>query len=121
MKTLSARPSLAATAVWIAAMAVPWPSAQAESLSCNGQIAGEGDSRLSVLYKCGQPTLADSYCAPLYPWGSAYPLPLAGALLPCQPVEEWLYDRGPGHLVATVRLRHGVVQSISYARSPTGR
>ena len=39
--------------------------AQAESLRCNGATASEGDSKLSVLYKCGQPVLADSYCAPV--------------------------------------------------------
>ena len=29
-------------------------------------------------------------------------------------IEEWLYDRGPGNLMATVRFRGGVVQSIRY-------
>jgi hypothetical protein len=33
-------------------------------------------------------------------------------------IEEWLYDRGPGNLLATVRFRYGVVQSITYGRSP---
>jgi hypothetical protein len=33
-------------------------------------------------------------------------------------VEEWLYERGPGNLVATVRVRAGVVQSIRYGRVP---
>lgn len=123
MNTSPLHPRRCAAAALLAASIAPWQPAQAESLRCNGQIAAEGDSRLSVLYKCGQPTLADSYCAPLYAWGAPYPLPLplAGTLLPCQPVEEWLYERGPGNLPATVRLRYGVVQSISYARSPTGR
>ena len=39
--------------------------ARAESLRCNGSAAAEGDSRISVLYKCGQPLLKDSFCAPL--------------------------------------------------------
>ena len=29
-----------------------------------------------------------------------------------------VYDRGPGNLVATVRFRSGVVQSITYGRQP---
>jgi hypothetical protein len=92
--------------------------AQAEVLRCNGATAGEGDSRLSVLYKCGQPTLADAFCAPVYMAGSPYPLPpaIAGAYVPCQPIEEWLYDRGPGNLMATVRFRGGTVESIRYGR-----
>ena len=94
--------------------------ASAESLRCDKGIAAEGDSRLSVFYKCGQPTLVDSYCAPVYLGGSPYPLsaPLALAFVPCQQVEEWLYERGPGSLLATVYLRSGVVQSIRYGRVP---
>jgi hypothetical protein len=38
--------------------------------------------------------------------------------VPCLPVEEWVYDRGPGNLVATVRFRSGIVHSIVYGRSP---
>jgi hypothetical protein len=94
--------------------------ARAESLRCNGQIAAEGDSRLSVLYKCGEPVLKDSYCASIYSYGSLRPIPepFASNLFPCQQVEEWLYDRGPGNLLATVRFRSGVVQSITYGRTP---
>jgi hypothetical protein len=95
-------------------------TASAESLRCNGYSATEGDSRLSVLYKCGQPLLADSYCAPVYYAQTLQPVPdlFASAFVPCQRVEEWLYDRGPGNLMATVRLRSGVVQSIRYGRAP---
>lgn len=96
------------------------PAARAESLRCNGASAAEGDSRLSVLYKCGRPLLAESFCAPVYYAGSLHPVPapVASVFIPCQPVEEWLYDRGPGNLMATVRFRAGVVQSIRYGRMP---
>ena len=95
-------------------------TASAESLQCNGQHANEGDTRLSVLYKCGEPVLKDSYCAPVFQPGSPYPVPepLARALAPCIVMEEWLYDRGPGNLMAQVRFRSGVVESIRYGRSP---
>ena len=94
--------------------------ASAESLRCNGYSASEGDSRLSVLYKCGQPTLRDNYCAQVYYSQTLYPVPepFATAYVPCQQVEEWLYERGPGQLPATVRFRGGVVQSIRYGRDP---
>ena len=46
------------------------------------------------------------------------PEPWAGTVLPCQTIEEWLYDRGPGNMVATLRFRAGVLQSIRYSRSP---
>ena len=96
------------------------PVAHAESLRCRGGTAAEGDSRLSVAYKCGQPLLKDSFCAPLYHGASLQPVPepFASTIVPCQPVDEWLYDRGPGNLMATVRFRSGAVQSIVYGRVP---
>lgn len=102
-----------------APLALTAPASSAESLRCNGTSAAEGDSRLSVLHKCGEPLLKDRYCAPLYYSATLLPVPdaIAYSVLPCQPVEEWLYDRGPGNLVATVRFRGGVVQSIRYGQS----
>jgi hypothetical protein len=104
----------------IAATACLGLPAHAESLRCAGGVAAEGDSRLSVAYKCGQPLLADSFCAPVYYRGSWQPVPepFASAYVPCQPVDEWLYDRGPGNLMATVRFRWGTVYSITYGREP---
>ena len=101
-------------------MAVLTEAANAETLRCNGHSAAEGDSRVSVLYKCGEPLLKDSYCAPVYYALTLQPAPdaVANALVPCQPVEEWPYDRGPGNLMATVRFRSGAVRSISYGRVP---
>jgi hypothetical protein len=95
-------------------------AAGAESLRCSGGIASEGDSRMSVVHKCGQPTLKDSFCAPVYYGNSLFlvPEPFASAYVPCQQTDAWLYDRGPGNLVATVRFRSGIVQSITYGRQP---
>ena len=94
--------------------------AAAESLRCEKGIAAEGDSRLALLYKCGSPVLADASCAPVFQPGSPYPVPapLAGLVAPCVPAESWLYERGPGNLVATVRLQAGRIQSIHYGRAP---
>jgi len=103
-----------------ALLALPALCVHAESLQCSGRIAAEGDSRAAVLYKCGRPLIQDQYCAPVVYRGSLQPVPevIANAYVPCQPVEEWLYDRGPGSMTATVRFRWGVVQSISYGREP---
>jgi len=105
----------------LAAAVLAWgPVAGAETLRCNGAIAAEGDSKISVLYKCGQPVLTDSFCATLYVPGSLQPVPPAFVLgvAPCIAVEEWLYDRGPGNLMATVRFRGGRVSNIRYDRLP---
>lgn len=107
-------------ALFACALALPLGAAQAESLRCAGGIVAEGDSRLSLVYKCGQPQLADSFCAPVFygSWPTPVPEPFASSVLPCQLTELWLYERGPGNLVATVTLRAGRVQSISYGRTP---
>ena len=95
-------------------------TARGESLRCQGGIAAEGDSRLSLVAKCGEPVLSDAYCAPVYLGHNQYPVPepWASRAVPCQPIEEWLYDRGPGNLWATVRLRSGTVLSITYGHTP---
>jgi Protein of unknown function (DUF2845) len=94
--------------------------ASAESLRCAGGSVAEGDSRIAVAYKCGQPLLKDSFCAPVFYSQTLNPVPepIANALVPCQPSEEWLYERGPGNLLATVRFRSGTVSSIVYGRVP---
>ena len=95
-------------------------AALAESLRCQNGIAAEGDSRLAVAYKCGEPALRDNYCAPVYYSGTPYqvPDPIASLYVPCIYTEEWLYERGPGELLAVVRIRGGKVQSITYGRQP---
>jgi hypothetical protein len=104
----------------LAGLAAAAGTAAAESLRCAGGIVAEGDSRLSVYYKCGPPALVDRFCPPVLYARTLQPVPEAVAALhvPCQVVEQWLYERGPGHLVATVHLRAGAVQSITYGRSP---
>ncbi|MEO5732512.1 MAG: DUF2845 domain-containing protein [Rubrivivax sp.] len=106
-----------ALALWLCGSGT---GAQAESLQCSGGIAAEGDTRLSVLYKCGQPLLADRFCAPVTygDSGNLVPGDIAAAAVPCQLTEQWVYERGPGNLVATVHIRSGTVQSIRYGKAP---
>ena len=114
------RKAAAIATLWCLALMSAGAPGHAESLRCNGHSAQVGDSRLSVLYKCGEPLLKDSYCAPVYYSQTLQPVPpqVAGLAVPCQPVDEWLYDRGPGNLMVTVRFRGGAVQAIEYGRVP---
>ena len=103
---------------WATGMALVATSlaTQAETLRCNGQSASVGDSRVSVLQKCGEPTLRDTFCKPvevLTPWHK-YPVIVPPHVAPCEQVDEWMYDRGPGNLLATVRFQRGAVEAIRY-------
>jgi hypothetical protein len=91
-------------------------SAHSETLRCNGHTLETGDTPVSVRRHCGEPLQQYAYCAPVYhaPGLQRVPEPFASAVVPCLVVEEWLYDRGPGSLAATVRFQAGVVQSITY-------
>ncbi len=92
--------------------------AQAESLKCQGAILGEGDSKLVVLKACGEPLLKDTFCKPITVVAPGYPgTTTIYNAWPCQPVDEWFYDRGPGNLAAIVRFEQGLVHSIRYGQS----
>lgn len=101
----------------VALLSVP---VHAESLRCGGGTVEEGDSRVSLLQKCGQPQLQDSFCAPVFQNRSLVPVPepFASNAVPCQRIDDWIYDRGPGNLMATVRIRSGAVLSIRHQRQP---
>jgi hypothetical protein len=92
--------------------------AHADALRCVGGTVEEGDSRASLLQKCGRPQLQDSFCAPVFQNKSLVPEPFAGKAVPCLQIDDWIYDRGPGNLMATVRIRSGTVQSIRIQRQP---
>ena len=110
----------AAGLIALAAVAAVSTAASAGTLACTGGMASDGDTRLALIHKCGQPVARDAFCAPVYYKDSQYLVPesIAMRLVPCVEVEEWVYERGPGNLLATVRLRYGKVQSITYGRSP---
>ena len=105
--------ALAAACLWAA-------QAHAETLRCNGRATELGDTRISVLRHCGEPVARDAFCAPVFVASALHPLPSSwvGGVVPCLQVDEWLYDRGPGNLSATVRFQHGRVQAITYGREP---
>ena len=89
--------------------------AQAQSLRCNGDLAQVGDTKYAVLQKCGEPAFKDSFCKPQevvwFPDGRHVRV-LPPQVLPCQPVEEWSYNPGPGYFVAILRFEAGAVSAI---------
>ncbi len=90
----------------------------ADALRCSGGTVEEGDTRASLLQKCGLPQLQDSFCAPVFQNKALVPAPLTSNAASCEQIDDWIYDRGQGRLAATVRIRAGAVQSIRIQRQP---
>lgn len=91
--------------------------AQAQSLRCNDTSIREGDSKVWLIRSCGQPAVADSYCARVLtnlPAPVPYPYVQQAPQVPCVMTDEWLYERGDGYLPAVIRIREGRIISIRF-------
>lgn len=89
---------------WVAFSCLALSGAQAESLRCKGDLVDVGDTKASVVRKCGEPVMKDSFCKP-------------GAVVQgagCETVEEWTYSPGYGQFMTTLRFEGGKVSSIKY-------
>lgn len=91
-------------------------AAQAQSLRCRSDVIGVGESRASLLQKCGEPMLRDSFCKPAseLPAPAAVPGSTTVNVLPCEKVDEWTYNPGYGQFMTTLRLESGRVTAIKY-------
>jgi len=92
--------------------------ASAQSLNCGGFLAGVGESKFSVISKCGEPVLKDVVCVarPQVEWILNPGTRSGGArqivTQQCVPMDEWTYHRGPGNFLGIVRFYNGAVESV---------
>ena len=95
--------------------------ARASGLRCkSGDIAQIGDSRATILGKCGEPMLKDSFCKPSNDAATPNSVNKEVAnVVPCETVDEWTYNPGSGQFYTTLRFERGTLSSIKYgARVP---
>ena len=88
---------------WAAAFSCCTPAHAQGSLRCDGDLAQIRDSKAVMLQKCGEPFFTESFCKPT-----------DQIFLPCQLVEEWAYNPGPGQFITILRFEAGLVRSIRY-------
>ncbi len=103
-------------AVAFALVALAWPrEAAAQTFKCRNDLVNVGDSRATVLLKCGEPVVRDAFCRPLPAPG---PRPASGArpgqIVPCENVDEWIYNPGYGQFMTTLRFVEGRLVAIEY-------
>lgn len=75
-----------------------------ETLLCKNDFVQLGDSKASVLFKCGEPMLKDSYCK-----SGGDP-----ANEDCATIDNWTYNPGSGQFLTTLKFYQGEVIAIEY-------
>jgi len=83
-------------------------SAAAQNLRCGNTFADRGDSKMSVLSKCGEPVLRDRDCRP-----DPQPNP-DGTARPCLNVDVWSYRPGRGQFVTMLEFEQDKLTTIRY-------
>lgn len=89
--------------------------ASAEYLRCKNESVNVGDSRSSLLQRCGEPAMKDTFCRPFESTQNATMSSGVVVAAPsCRNVEEWTYNPGYGQFMTTLQIDGGKVVSIKY-------
>ena len=103
-------------ALFLAAAVVTSLPANAQSMRCKNDLANVGETKASVLQKCGEPVHRDSFCKPAekrLDVGAA-PGTTVVNVQPCEKVDEWTYNPGRGQFMTTLRFESGRLTAITY-------
>lgn len=105
--------------------------ASAQSLRCKGDLAQIGNSKGTILQKCGEPVMKDTFCKATpdtVPSSTVVTPNTAGStastttnvtINTCQQVEEWTYNPGYGQFMTMLLFEGGSLKSIRYGERVT--
>ena len=105
--------------------------ASAQSLRCKGDLAQIGNSKGTILQKCGEPVMKDTFCKPAQDTvssstvvtpntaGSTANTTTNVTVNTCQQVEEWTYNPGYGQFMTMLLFEGGSLKSIRYGERVT--
>lgn len=91
-------------------------SAQTTSFRCKNDLVNIGASKASVLQKCGEPVVKDTFCKPAEA-STSTPLDNKSTVVnvnACQKVDDWTYNPGKGQFMTSLRFEAGQLVSIKY-------
>jgi hypothetical protein len=121
-------PSIVRTAAVILAFLASslFTGASAQSLRCKGDLAQIGNSKGTILQKCGEPVMKDSFCKPVQETVTGAPI-ISGnstnvtniTVNSCVQVEEWTYNPGYGQFMTMLLFEGGALASIRYGERVT--
>lgn len=103
-----------ATALFLAVIAT---NAHSESLRCNGDLAQIGDSKGTIVAKCGEPMFTDSFCEPIEQNTSSASSDGEQTTInvtQCETVDVWTYNPGSGQFFTNLRFERGALKSMKY-------
>lgn len=102
--------------VLLAALSLLPAVATAQSFRCKSDLVNVGDSRTTVLLKCGEPVVKDSFCKPVSSTqgSSGVPNSTVVNVTSCENVDEWTYNPGYGQFWTTLRFESGKLSAIKY-------
>lgn len=86
--------------------------ASAQSFRCQTDLVTVGDSRATLLQKCGEPSLKESFCKPNRQQLVEGKSGTTVVTTTCENVDEWTYNPGSGQLLTTLTLEAGKITSI---------
>ena len=107
----------------VALLAAALIAAPAHAFRCGSRIVSEGDTRVEVLAKCGEPADIERrsiWRQPVY-WLHGRPYHVSNDLAEV-PVESWIYNLGPQKLMRRLRFEDGVVveiETLGYGYRPS--
>ena len=100
--------------------------ASAQSLRCKGDLAQIGNSKGTILQKCGEPVMKDNFCKPAQETVAGAPVVSGNntnvtniTVNSCVPVEEWTYNPGYGQFMTMLLFEGGSLKSIRYGERVT--
>jgi hypothetical protein len=108
---------VASAALALAACALVAPAA-AQAIKCRGDaVVSVGDSPAAVLQKCGDPAARNAVCRPLPAASAARPASAVrpGQIVPCENVDEWIYNASAGQAAMTMRFVEGKLSAVETA------
>ena len=102
-------------AALLAVFAISSASAETTSFRCKNDLVNLGESKASVLQKCGEPVVKDSFCKPIEPAVTASaPNATVINVNACQNVDDWTYNPGRGQFMTSLQFEAGKLTTIKY-------
>lgn len=88
----------------------------AEALRCGNNLVSPGDTKMTVIQKCGEPARKDYLCKRKRSYTRfADGVETEPVLVTvCDQVEDWTYDAGPGTFLTVLRFEQNELKSVLY-------